>query len=245
MVPGNRSLHVCGSGLRVGCLAAFAIMALYPVHVHAFCYAPKIRVDDEFFVSDLVFTGTLVADQKIGLTPEGYYDEDAFTWRVQRAFRGAIHSGDMVRTYSGNDSGRFPYEVKVGQRFLIFAFADSTHKGGFAADNCGNSIPLSKAAPTIALVRDLPNRHGGLLYGQMIDGDAGVRIVATRAVGKYSTVTGSDGKFAIRVPPGTYTVTATKPDHLYRDFDLAYKHSNAVNVPDGGSAGLAFREEGK
>ena len=219
-------------------------MLLQP-QLRAFCFEPKIRVDDEFFVSNLVFTGTLVADQKLGLTPEGYYDEDAFTWRVQRVFRGAIHAGDMVRTYSGNDSGRFPFDVEVGQRFLIFAFSYPTHKGGFAADSCGNSVPLSVAASTITEIRKLPTRHGGLLYGQMIDSDDGVRIVATGPGGKYSTVSGSDGKFSIPVPPGIYAVTATKPGHTYVDFDLAYKHSKAVTVPDGGSAGLAFREQGR
>jgi hypothetical protein len=105
----------------ISCIALLALAILAMPSLHAFCYEPKIRVDDEFFVSDLVFTGTIIADQKIGLTPDGFYDEDAFTWRVQQVFRGAIHTGDMVRTYSGNDSGRFPYDVKVGQHFLIFA----------------------------------------------------------------------------------------------------------------------------
>jgi hypothetical protein len=229
----------------ISCALLIALAILATPRLHAFCYEPKIRVDDEFFVSDLVFTGTLVADQKLGLTPEGDYDEDAFSWRVQLVFRGAIHSGDMVRTYSGNDSGRFPFEVKVGQYFLIFAFPYPTHKGGYAADNCGNSVPLSAAVSTITEIRKLPTRHGGLLYGQMIDSDEGVRIVATGAGGKYSTATGSDGKFSIPVPPGIYAVTATKPDHTYADYFPAYKNSKAVTVPVGGSAGLAFREKGK
>jgi hypothetical protein len=229
----------------VNCVVLLVLAVLATPRLHAFCLEPKIRVDDEFFVSDLVFTGTLVADHKLGLTPDGYYGEDAFTWRVQRVFRGAIHSGDMVRTYSGNDSGRFPFDVKVGQHFLIFAFPYPTHKGGFAADNCGNSVPLSEAASTITEIHKLPTRHTGLLYGQMIDSDEGVRIVATGAGGKYSTVSGSDGKFSIPVPPGIYVVTATKPDHVYADFFPAYKNSKAVTVPVGGSAGLAFREKGK
>ena len=147
-----------------------------------------------------------------------------------------IHTGDMVRTYSGNDSGRFPYDVKVGQHFLIFAFPYPIHKGGFAADNCGNSAPLSKAASTITEILHLPNRHGGLLYGKVIDGDMGVRITATSLGRKYSTVTGHDGKFSLPIPPGTYSVTATKTGHIYADFDLAYKHSNALIVPDGEAA---------
>jgi hypothetical protein len=228
-----------------GCVVLLALAILATPRLHAFCYEPKIRVDDEFFVSDLVFTGNLVEDQKIGLTPEGYYEEDAYTWRVQRVIRGAIHSGEMVRTYSSNDSGRFPYDVKVGQHFLIFAFPDPTHKGGFAADNCGNSAPLSEATRTIAEIRQLPNRHGGLLYGKMIDGDVGVRITATGTGRTYSTTTRHDGKFSLPIPPGTYSVTATKPNHIYVDYAPAYKDSKAVKVPDGGSAGVAFREQGR
>ena len=237
----------------VSCVVLFALAILATPRLHAFCLEPKIRVDDEFFVSDVVFTGTLIEDQKLVLTSdghyvltsEGYYDEEAYTWRVQRVFRGVIHPGDMVRTYSANDSGRFAYDTEVGQHFLIFANPDPTHKGGFVADSCGNSAPLSKATPTIAEIRQLPTRHGGLLYGKMIDGDVGVRITAIGAGGKYSAITGPDATFSIRVPPGTYAVTATKQGHTYVDFDLAYKHSKAAAVPDGGSAGLAYREQGR
>lgn len=156
-----------------------------------------------------------------------------------------IHPGDMVRTYSANDSGRFAYDIEVGQHFLIFANPDPTHKGGFVADSCGNSIPLSQATRTITEISQLPSRHGGLLYGKLIDADAGVRITAIGAGGKYSAITGPDGTFSIRIAPGTYAVTATKPGHTYIDYDLAYKDSKAVKVPDGGSAGLAYREQGK
>ncbi|MGD0889062.1 MAG: carboxypeptidase-like regulatory domain-containing protein [Acidobacteriaceae bacterium] len=233
----------------VSCVVLLALAILATPRLHAFCLEPKIRVDDEFFVSELVFAGTIVTDQKIGLTPDGSYDGHNFTWRVDRVFRGKARQGDLVHTYSGDDSGRFPLEAEEGhqvrRRFLIFAIHYPAQKGEFAVDNCGNSSPLAKASATIAEIRKLPTRHSGLLYGQMIDSDEGVRIVATGADGNYSTVSGSDGKFSIPVAPGIYAVTATKPDHIYTDFDLAYKHSKAVKVPDGGSAGLAFREKGK
>src|SRR5664280_1006807 len=161
----------------VSCVVLLALAILATPRLHALCFEPKIRVDDEFFVSDLVFTGSIVADQKTGLTPEGDYDGHIFTWRVDRVFRGAIHVGDLVHTHSGDDSGRFPLEAEeghqVGRHFLIFASPEPTHKEGFGIDNCGNSVPLSEAASTIAQIRKLPNRHGGLLYGEMIDGDVG------------------------------------------------------------------------
>jgi hypothetical protein len=215
----------------------------------AFCLEPKIRVDDEYFVSDLVFTGTIIADRKVGVTPDGFYDGHDFTWRVSSVFRGPIRPGNLVHTYSGDDSGRFPFEAEeghnVGLRFLIFASADINQKGGFAVDGCGNSVHLSKAASTIAEIRQLPNCHGGLLYGEMYDGDEGTRIVAMGPKGKYSTVSGPHGKFSMPVPPGKYAVTASKTGHIYSDMDMAYKSAKDVTVPDGGSAGLAFREQGK
>jgi len=217
--------------------------------LYAFCDEPRIRVDDEFFVSDLVFTGTIVADDRTGVTPEGFYDGHDFTWRVSRVFRGAVRPGDLIHTYSPDDSARFPLEAEeghqVGRRFLIFAFPDRTHKSEFAVDDCGHSVPLSKAASTIAEIRRLPQRHGGLLYGEMFDWDEGVRIVATGADRTYSTLSDSRGKFELRLPPGNYSVAAVKPGHIYTDFEFAYKPAHAVKVPDGGSAGVAFREKGK
>ena len=32
---------------------------------HAFCNQPKLRVNDEYFVSDIVATGTVVGDRKL------------------------------------------------------------------------------------------------------------------------------------------------------------------------------------
>jgi len=229
---------------RAGLFVAFVVPMLVSTRLWAFCLEPKIRVDDEYFVSDLVFTGTIVADEKIGLTPDGFFDGQDFTWRVDRVFRGPVHPGELVHTYSGNDSGRFPFETKVGGRFLILASPYSDQKGEFAVDSCGNSAPLSRAASTIAEIRQLPRHHGGLIYGKMIDGDEGVRITAV-ADRSYSTVSGPNGEFSMSVRPGTYAVTVTKAGHTYADFDLAYKNSSAVKVPEGGSAGVAFREKGR
>lgn len=104
---------------------------------------------------------------------------------------------------------------------------------------------MFKSSSAIAAIRGLPNQHNGLLYGEMIDGDEGVSIVATGAAGKFSTISDSKSKFSLRVPPGAYPVTASNPEFAYTDFDLAYKDSHSVKVPDGGSAGLAFRHKEK
>lgn len=113
--------------------AILTVFVLATTQLYAFCHAPEIRVDDEFFVSDLVFTGTIVADQKADLTADGDYDGHIFTWRVGGVFHGAIRAGDLGHTYSGNDSGRFPLEAEeghqVGRRFLLFAARSLYAKG--------------------------------------------------------------------------------------------------------------------
>ena len=116
----------------------------------------------------------------------------------------------------------------------------------FVISKKGGTITIAFAGRVVkAKINPIRNRYVVKEDGKVIDGDVGVRITATSLGRKYSTVTGHDGKFSLPIPPGTYSVTATKTGHIYADFDLAYKHSNAVIVPDGGSAGLAFREKGK
>jgi len=230
-------------------LLATSVLTTIAPMARAFCLEPKIRVDDEYFVSDVVFTGTITRDQKVGLTPQGFYDEDIFTWRVDRVFRGSIHPGDEVRTGSGNDSGRFPFEAaeghQVGRHFLIFASVDPSSRKNYAVDNCGNSTLFAKAARTIREIEGLPSHRGGLLYGVMYDGDEGVRIIATGLNGKKYLTVSDYGKFTVRVSSGTYSVAAIKQGRVYADMDVAYKHAEKVTVPDGGSAGLAFREKGR
>jgi hypothetical protein len=216
----------------------------------AFCNVPPIRLDDEFFVSDLVFEGSIVADRKIGLTPDGFFDARSFTWRVDRVFRGSIVPGQRVVTLTGNDSGRFPLDAGsssslVGGKFLIFALTNRQHVGLFAVDQCGNSRPLREAASKIREIEDLRNHHGGLIYGSMMDGERNVQITAKGRAGKFSAMTTNDGSFSIKVPPGRYSVVAQESGHVFVDTDIAYKDSRSVFVPEGGGAGLSFREKGR
>jgi hypothetical protein len=216
----------------------------------AFCNVPPIRLDDEFFVSDIVFIGSIVSDKKIGLTPEGFFEARSFTWRVDRVLRGSIVPGQRVRTFTGNDSGRFPLDAGQlislgGGKFLIFAFRDRQHTGFFTVDSCGNSRPLHEAASKIHEIEDLPHHHGGLIYGSMMDGERRVQITAGGSSGKFSTMTKEDGSFSIKLPPGRYIVVAQEPGHVFVNTDIAYKDSTNVIVPDGGSAGLSFRAKGR
>ena len=42
-----------------------------------------------------------------------------------------------------------------------------------------------------------------------------------------------------------FAAAAEKAGHMYTDTDIAYKSSSNVLVPDGGSAGLSFQEQGR
>jgi hypothetical protein len=234
---------VRGVTLRVTCL-------LLNKTAGAFCNVPPIRVDDEFFVSDIVFTGSIIADKKIGLTPDGFFEARSFTWRVDKVLRGSIVPGQRVITVTGNDSARFPLDAGgsrslVGGKFLILAFTDRQHAGLFAVDSCGNSRRLNDAASKIRQIENLPNHHGGLIYGSMMDGERGVQITVRGSAGDFSTTTQEDGSFSIKLPPGRYSVVAEEAGHVFVDTDIAYKDSRNIFVPDGGSAGLSFREKGR
>ena len=232
------------------CIALIALTLFWfgvPICSYAFCLKPKIRVDDEFFVSDIVFVGTIISDQKIGVTSDGFYDSQLFGWRVSKVLRGSIEPGHLVITYSGNDSGRFPFEAEeghqTGRNFLVFARKYPTRPGAYAVDNCGNSVPSYEAKETLNEIRDLAHRRGGLLYGAMMDRDSNVRIEARGVAGNFTAMTDADGTFQIKLPPGHYDVTATKAGHIYVYTDIAYKRSRDVSVPVGGSAGLSFRDQ--
>lgn len=228
----------------------FVALVLVNEPAEAYCNVPPIRLDDEFFVSDIVFTGSIIADKKMGLTSDGFFEARSFTWRVDKVLRGSIVPGQRVRTITGNDSARFPLDAGrsgslVGGKFLIFALKDRQHTGVFAVDQCGSSMPLQEAASKIRQIEELPHRHGGLIYGSMVDGDRGVQITAIGRGGTFSTITKEDGTFSITLPPGRYSVVAEEAGHVFVDTDIAYKDSHNLVVPDGGSAGVSFREKGR
>ncbi len=89
----------------------------------------------------------------------------------------------------------------------------------------------------MARFSQLPNRHGGLLYGEMFDWDAGVRYRGNRRRGTYVNVVGLAWEVLHHSPARQRTRShATKPGTSIRDVDIAYKHAKYMRMSDGGSA---------
>lgn len=212
----------------------------------AVCLSPAIRVDDEYFVSDLVVTASLIHDQKLGVEKDGSYAGHDFSWRVSHVYRGGMKPGETFVTHSDNDSGRFPDDAEDKHisrgPYLLFAFK---HKAVFAVDNCGNSKPVSRAQQALREIAQVGKSPDGLMYGGLSPGPWGidpslVTITAISESGQYKTRLGVFGSFKLRVPPGTYRVVATARGHELKPDELSYKNPEHLTVPRGGSAGVAF-----
>lgn len=215
----------------------------------AFCYDPKLRVDDEFFVSKYVITATLINDKKLGLDRDGDYTGHNFTWRVLRVYRGSIQPNATFITYSGNDSGRFPLEAEEGhlvsRKYLLFV---GKNRDGLYVDNCGNSDSLLNARQTLNELARVGKGSDGLIYGSILWRiPRNATAVAINVDGKgrhYETTLRPDDTFAVSVPPGMYRVTARASGLNINPYDLSHKDPKSLTVPKGGSAGVAFEVQG-
>jgi len=219
---------------------------------YAFCYEPKIRVDDEFFISDSVFIGQIAAVKKIGLTPEGYYDSYEISWTVLQVFRGSHRPSEVIKTVSGNDSGGFlDADIPLGSSYVVFAQISNV-TSELVVDGCGNSALFKDSFSTISKIKAIRTQPTGLLYGELINCDvnfarfkvncSGIEVVARSKSGTYSTTTNPDGTFLFPVPSGVYSVTMMNKGIKCTAYDLSYKNPTRVAVPGGGSAGLAFEQ---
>jgi hypothetical protein len=235
----------------------FAALLLFMVtpSLFAFCYEPKIRLDDEFFISDFVVTATLVGDKKLDLDKDGFYTSDLFTWRVRRVYRGAIKFGDTFLTSSGNDSGRYPFVAVgghlIGQTYVLFVggtvYAGETKKTLYV-DNCGNSRQLSSATNVLRQITQIGKSFDGIVYGCLLwQGNTQYPVVAKISiqndVRQYTATATKDGVFAKHVAPGIYRILVTAPGFKIEKYELSYKDPEKLSVPSGGSAGVAFHIE--
>ena len=227
------------------CLSAFLLV---PATAFAVCSQPKIRVNDEFFTSEDVFEGTIVSDTKLGLDAQGNYAAHRFGWRIKQVFRGDIKPGDILQTYSEDDSGRFPPEAEeprvVGMSFLTFAYKSQS---GLVVDSCGNSTYLSHATSVRKAIEAIPLHAESHIYGWVLANEASpaekpIRITITSLENgnSFTVPANTDGNFDVKVKPGHYKVVASAPGLNITQDELRYKDANDVVAPKNGSAGVAF-----
>ena len=200
----------------------FAVGALLSaVPAMGLCSVPQPRlVCAEYFASDLVVEATLVNVRTISDKddPEGI-SAFVYSLRAGQRFRGSIAGSFQV--YEGNDSGRTTFDWKVGQTYLLFLFYSASEKA-WELDGCGNSGPVNRARAVLEEIATIQKRHGGdgHIYGVVSQQALSVAIpqvqVEARGTdGVYKATTNAKGEFEIKVPPGVYSVSATKSGLIF------------------------------
>jgi hypothetical protein len=134
---------------------------MFAQHSFAFCFAPQLHVSDEFYVSDLVLTGTvLYAENVVDPTDPKGVTGTFYTMEVDATFRGKAPR--LLKLYSENSTARFPMELH--RRYVLFLTLDIGRN--WVVDNCGNSGELSKAADTMSDLKELPLARN-YIYGDV------------------------------------------------------------------------------
>jgi hypothetical protein len=211
--------------------------------VLSYCDRPdRPRVCDEFFSSDLVFTGKVIATRYM---PQGLPGSDLgwlYTLTVNKIYRGS--AGPTVKVYSEANRGGFPLDT--GKSYLLFAFAD--RKTLYIA-GCGNSTVLGAAPTAIRQIETILSTRagtggsiGGRVVAQANDLNlSGIHLIANDGEKTYEAVTANDGSSNIEVPAGAYNLTAKAPLGLfvYRDDPAALKPNDIV-IGNGQCADVYF-----
>ena len=166
----------------------------------SFCPYPALKVCSEFFRSDSVLLGKIVAvsrDEAAG--------EIEFTIEVERTFKGK--AGRVVKARTEDASAR--WMSHVGERRVTFIREGMV--GG-----CGPIDEPGYAGETIREIQALPLAAGATIEGEVTHGTGpgwrtaeGVEIRVSGGGVEYLTQTNRKGAFRINTPPGRYRIETT------------------------------------
>ncbi len=209
----------------------------------AFCLAPHLQVSDEFYTSTRVLSGN-VEQQRLIRDPE---DPDSsvatvYTVRIDHVYRGARNLR-RIKIYSENTTARFSLDLH--RRYLLFL---NHSQEGWYVDNCGNSDDYNKSAKVLKVLRQLPLTPS-FIYGELIPYAPAPNVCPPMQLSVQSaTFTGTtslqpDCTFHLDTPPGTYSARLLWQEKAQPLYDLPYKNVFCFIVPEGGSAGIAFRPD--
>ncbi len=228
----------CGLALRL-LLAIFALLT-FGRDACAFCFAPQLRVSDEYFISDLVLTGTVVASRNIVDSKDPDDTTGTFyTVHVNAVYRG--NAPKLLVIYSENSTARFP--MKEHKPYILFLTRDSDKD--WVVDNCGNSAVAALRPATMKQLKQLPLRDSyvyGDVYSYGSSMKCGPMQLTIHSAGVTRTTTVKDDcSFQVEAPPGNYRASLVWKGSEVPANDINYKDVYCFTVPKGGSAGLAFR----
>jgi len=217
---------------------------LFAISVWGVSSQPPPRVCTEFFDSDAVFTGKVIAARR-GADPDPANSDLTAGWfyrlQMRQSFRGPTEK--TIEVYTENASAR--YRLEVGRSYLLFA-----RKWGdrFVIGCCENSAYLEESADKIRQIEQIKKtRSGGEIAGRIgwgqPDDYVGVRVVAVGVKQSYEALTDRFGWFHIPVPEGNYEVHVEAPGHRFVPFDLSYDDPNHIVVHPGGCPQMQFMPE--
>jgi hypothetical protein len=180
----------------------------------------------EFVRSQLVIKATLIQskalrgkDDPVGVN--GYF----YSMRVNQVIRGT--AAGMVPVYEGNDSGRATFNWVPNRDYLLFLSYAADVKA-WVLDGCGNSGPLSGAAPALSAINAIRTSGSGIIQGVVSNQAqsaplAGVHVEAQSGQSRFVAVTNERGKFQFNVPPGRYSVRAVETGRTFEEADISYR----------------------
>jgi hypothetical protein len=209
-------------------------------NAYAFCFAPQLRVSDEYFISPLVLTGTVTASRNVvdPEDPEGWTGT-FYTIRVEKVYRGTEPKSLVV--YSENSTSRFPMELN--RPYILFLTKDT--EANWMVDNCGNSGQVSLDSAVMAQLKQLPLRQS-FVYGEVYSWQSPehcipMQLTVHSAKKTATTTVEPNCSFKVDVPPGRYQAVLRRNGTPVAANDPNYKDVYCFVVPIGGSAGIAFR----
>lgn len=183
-----------------------------------------------FWSAAAVFVGQVQSIDALPATGPSLFLSRRVHFRVQERFAGV--SDDQVDILTGRGDGDCGYKFAIGSSYLVFANSTTDHH--LATGICDRTKPLAEASGDLEYLRGLQAMHDtrARIYGTArfwdVDEDAGrssspqpfegARITVGGPAGRFTTLSGADGSFEIRVPVGEYRLMTEVPSGKYATF---------------------------
>jgi hypothetical protein len=144
-----------------------------------------------------------------------------------------------------NDSGRAPFDWKPGEDYLLF-LSYVSQQNAWTLDGCGNSGRLRESAGALEEIEGMSHSNLRPLIAGMVSTDSwttGVSdlpITVSGTDGTFHTRTGRDGRFELRVPPGSYDVTAGADPSSFPPNPFSNEQPEHLKLEDGECGQVEF-----